>query len=107
MKKIFAIILLTASMMGCQSDLLDTFPYDTAATENMWTTESLADQGVLGIYNALRYGTVASEPYYFEGLGVGGNLAWNYGWNGLLTNQISGSDGFFWNYRVQHFECSI
>ena len=104
MKKIFAIILLTASMMGCQSDLLDTFPYDTAATENMWTTESLADQGVLGIYNALRYGTVASEPYYFEGLGVGGNLAWNYGWNGLLTNQISGSDGFFWNYWVQHYE---
>lgn len=51
---LFAILILT----GCKENLLDTTPYSSVASETMWNTENLTDQGVTGVYAALRLGIV-------------------------------------------------
>lgn len=104
MKKIlvlFSIILLVTS---CKNDLLDTFPYDKAASENMWTNESLADQGVIGIYQALRYNMIAGKIDQLEAFGISGNNIWLWGWINWMTNQVSASEGMFSDYWKQHYE---
>ena len=53
MKKIlFSLILSGVLMVGC-TDFLDTAPYNEIATGNMWENESLAQQGINGIYRIL------------------------------------------------------
>lgn len=53
MKKIlFSLILSGVLMVGC-TDFLDTAPYNQIATGNMWENESLAQQGINGIYRIL------------------------------------------------------
>lgn len=39
------------ALSGCKSDLLDTVPTNSIATENTWKKASLANQAVIGIYN--------------------------------------------------------
>src|SRR5690606_13732876 len=47
----------TASLLSsCQKDLLDTVPKTQVLTSNMWLTENLTDQGINGVYQALRLG---------------------------------------------------
>jgi len=49
-------IILAAMACGFTSclDILDTKPYNQVATSGMWTTESLTDMGINGIYSNLR-----------------------------------------------------
>ena len=41
---------------SCDKDLLDTMPKTQVLTNNMWLTDNLTDQGVNGVYGALRLG---------------------------------------------------
>ncbi|MGV3761207.1 RagB/SusD family nutrient uptake outer membrane protein [Parapedobacter sp.] len=41
---------------SCEKGLLDTTPKTQVLTNNMWLTENLTDQGVNGVYQALRLG---------------------------------------------------
>lgn len=57
MKKLLMIGGLLVFVLGsCKKNLLDTAPYSQLATESMWASDNLTDQGVNGIYNALRLG---------------------------------------------------
>ncbi|NDV81201.1 RagB/SusD family nutrient uptake outer membrane protein [Bacteroides sp. 51] len=104
MKKILIIFSIILSFTSCKSDLLDTYPYDKAGSENMWTTESLADQGVVGIYETLRQPMIAGKIDQLEAFGVSGNNVWLWGWINWMTNQVSASEGMFANYWKQHYE---
>ncbi len=46
----------TALLSSCEKDLLDTVPKTQVLTNSMWLTENLTDQGVNGVYQALRLG---------------------------------------------------
>lgn len=45
-----------ALLSSCEKDLLETVPKTQVLTNNMWLTENLTDQGVNGVYQALRLG---------------------------------------------------
>ena len=49
MKKILMILTLALAATSCM-DILDVAPEDQIASENMWTTEELADKGMAGLY---------------------------------------------------------
>ena len=64
-----------AAFTAC-TKILDTTPYNQVATTNMWTTENLTDQGVAGIYSALRnwgpYNGGFTATFGFESWGMSG-----------------------------------
>ncbi|NDV57756.1 RagB/SusD family nutrient uptake outer membrane protein [Bacteroides sp. 519] len=77
MKKIIYLLLVAlCTMQSC--DILDTAPYDQVASSNMWTNASLTNQGVAGVYAAMRkWGVYGSASYQlnvipFECLGMTG-----------------------------------
>lgn len=75
MKPIYRLFMLIAFLPvfgGCQSDLLDTVPYDAVGSKQMWSNENLTDMGVLAIYEALRYSKVGLEIYWNEEFGFTG-----------------------------------
>lgn len=83
MKKIFYYIFIITGLsifISC-TDILDTAPYNQLASGNMWKSESLVDQGVLGVYYSLRFpvqsGGIVGESF---------NLGY-YGW------EVFGSTG--------------
>jgi len=47
---------LVGTFSACDKDLLDTVPKTQVLTNNMWKTDNLTDQGVNGVYQALRLG---------------------------------------------------
>ena len=49
MKKIITILSVALLTVSC-NDLLDVAPDNQIASENMWTTEELADKGMNGLY---------------------------------------------------------
>ena len=48
MKKILMILTMALAATSCM-DILDVAPEDQIASENMWTTEELADKGMAGL----------------------------------------------------------
>ncbi|MDR1517794.1 MAG: RagB/SusD family nutrient uptake outer membrane protein [Dysgonamonadaceae bacterium] len=58
MKKIFFSLLITAMtslcFIKCSDGSLDTAPYNTLASANMWKSETLCEQGMAGVYATLR-----------------------------------------------------
>jgi hypothetical protein len=74
--KIFITTALACGLTAC-TDVLDTSPYNQIATTNMWSTEALTEQGVAGIYAALRdwtpyNGGWTSGAYGFDSWGMTG-----------------------------------
>ncbi len=67
MKKYFLIVLSVLALASCK-DLLNLAPTNKIASENMWTTESLADQGMLGIYKGFTANGGASISLTASGL---------------------------------------
>jgi len=59
-RKNLLIILFTIGMFltACDKGLLETSPYNSIGSSNMWTNESLSDLGVIGVYQTLRSGYV-------------------------------------------------
>lgn len=101
-EKILLMSLTVASLCSCRQGLLDTAPYDGYSSENMWTTDVNCEQGVTGIYSALRKDYVAAKPYYFETFGVSSTCRDND--YALLKNTSTSSDGLFSDYWKQHYE---
>lgn len=60
MKKIISILITILVFTSC-NDILDVAPDNQIASENMWTTESLADKGMAGLYYPF-YATQLSSP---------------------------------------------
>jgi hypothetical protein len=57
MKKLFSITVTVGLLLtACQKNLLDTSPYGSIGADQMWSSDSKTDLGVIGIYNALRLG---------------------------------------------------
>jgi hypothetical protein len=58
MKKIFLNLLLAAAALpgltGCSESFLDRNPYNTLDSGNMWANETMCEQGMAGVYAALR-----------------------------------------------------
>ncbi|GHT20516.1 hypothetical protein AGMMS4957_07660 [Bacteroidia bacterium] len=57
MKKIIKYVFTGASLLlgaNACTDILDTAPHNALATSTMWTTDASVDQGVAGVYAALR-----------------------------------------------------
>lgn len=55
-KTVLACVFILGMTASCNKDLLDTVPKTQVLTNNMWLTENLTDQGVNGVYQALRLG---------------------------------------------------
>lgn len=93
-------------LAACRDDLMDTKPYNAISSELMWSTESLADQGVIGVYNALRQPHVASEIFKYDAFGV--SSAHRNGtqdaevW--LLMGDVGPSKQMFADAWKQHYE---
>lgn len=103
MKKIiyFITVLTALSVSGC-SDFLDRNPYGSVTGGNMWQTESMAEQGVVGVYKALKLPLSAGDltgeggnmGYYgFEVYGMGGQS--NYAVNNLFNSNCNPSNTRF------------
>ncbi|MDR1884512.1 MAG: RagB/SusD family nutrient uptake outer membrane protein [Prevotella sp.] len=105
MKKIicvFATVLLMLSGGAC-TDLLDTAPYNQLASGNMWTSESLVEQGVAGVYASLRDMGITSGSlvgaslrlgnYGYEALGMSGQT--RLGANNIFRASVAPSNSLF------------
>ena len=57
--KLFILSAAVTALSGCRSDLLDTVPYDKAASNSMWTNENFCELGVTGVYHELREDYIA------------------------------------------------
>ena len=100
--KFILILFLGISLLtACQKDLLDTAPYDSIGSSNMWNTESLVDLGVTGVYNTLRQDYVGLNRWYFDQDGFTGQ---GRGVTTLTSGNITSSDGLFSNYWKQNYE---
>lgn len=51
---LFFIANMVFAFVRCSEDTLDTSPYNTLASANMWQTEALCEQGLSGVYSALK-----------------------------------------------------
>ena len=104
MKLLKTICLIGASavvLTGCRGDLMDLNPYNAISSGTMWTSENLADQGVVGIYNVLRSSQVGYNLYDFDSYGVSTAPRGN---NNILRGTITATDGLFSNYWKIHYE---
>lgn len=98
MKKIIYFIsaLLLINMTGC-NDILDQDPHNEISGNNMWTSESQADQGMTGIYYCLRNPVLSDQIvgvedkqlgyYAFEALGMTGQSS--YAMNNIYTTGVN------------------
>lgn len=93
---------------NCQSDLLDTKPYDEIGSEGMWENENLVNLGVNGVYNALRYPFVGKERWTLDNDGFVAmdrdRTSWIMGSSTFKSGVITAGDGLFRKYWEQHYE---
>ncbi|MDH7460670.1 RagB/SusD family nutrient uptake outer membrane protein [Chitinophagaceae bacterium 26-R-25] len=108
-----AIICTLIGMPACEK-ILDQSPHDKISSGTMWTTESLVDQGVIGVYYSLQHpvlsdgiiGTSATIGYYgYEAFGMTGQGEYNL--NNLFSSAVTPGNGFFsfqwkWCYDGVH-----
>lgn len=100
--KLFILTATVTALSGCRADLLDTKPYDKAASSSMWSNENLCQIGVAGVYSQLRDGYVAKEAYLMENYGVGSTCRDND--YDLLRGTASTGTSIFVDYWKQHYE---
>lgn len=81
------------TLAGCRKTLLDTSPYGSVSSANMWTTDNLTDLGVTGIYEVLRSGGVCGNALYT--MDLYGYTSQERDAESLLTGTITPNDGLF------------
>lgn len=101
-KKILSVVSFVLLTVSCQQNLLDTVPYGSIASSNMWANENLAEMGVNGIYSVLRSTDVAGDLYKFDSYGVSGDCR-NQDY-AILKGTITTSDEQFSGYWKMHYE---
>jgi hypothetical protein len=107
MKKIRKTIGLFAAIVilaACQKDLLDTAPYGSISSGNMWQSENLADLGVLGVYSALRFDYTGLNRLYFDELSFTAQNRDPEENVLMVTGTITSSHPLFTNYWKQNYE---
>lgn len=103
MKKIAYIIAMTGMLISTTACVdLDTAPYSQATGGNMWTTESLVEMGVTGVYTSLKTPTYsytmvgASLKVGYYGLDVMGmSGSSRLGMNGLFASGLTPGNSYF------------
>lgn len=106
MKKILAIFIILF-VCGCDKNLLDTAPYSSVSSSNMWSTDNLTDLGVAGVYSALRLGIGNSgntSPYELYEMDRFGFTGESRGDEPILTGTITASNSLFstiWQYMYE------
>lgn len=102
------IIIVVFKLTSCSDDFLNTSPYDQIASNNMWNSESKVDQGVAGVYSALRYSMIAESYRYLDGLGFVNTFYGNSSSNpyvlDFLRGTITPGGILFTNTWKQHYE---
>ncbi|MFV0378077.1 MAG: RagB/SusD family nutrient uptake outer membrane protein [Mangrovibacterium sp.] len=74
--KLFIAAVALFSFIRCSDSILDTAPYNTLASSNMWQSESLCEQGLAGVYATLKgWGPAVANAegagnYLFDILGM-------------------------------------
>ncbi|PTS98977.1 RagB/SusD family nutrient uptake outer membrane protein [Pedobacter sp. HMWF019] len=106
MKKILTIIVAICTLTGCKKDLLETKPYSQIASETMWTTDNLTDQGITGVYALLRYGMASGgasglELYQMDALGFTGQTS---GAEAVMTGTVTPGNGYFSSHWQNLYE---
>ena len=106
MKKTLIIIFTIAVLTGCKKDLLNTTPPSQIASETMWTSDNLTDQGMTGVYATLRYGMATGgasglELYQMDCLGFTGQTS---GAESLLAGTITTSNSYFSSHWQNLYE---
>ena len=99
--KLIITIFVVTIFSGCQNNLLDTAPYNAIGSTAMWTTESLADLGVNGVYQTLRQDNVGLNRWYFD---QESSTGMNRAATSLTNGNITTTDGLFVNYWKQNYE---
>ncbi|MFD1818064.1 Starch-binding associating with outer membrane [Pseudarcicella hirudinis] len=99
----FALALSTSS---CKEALLDTTPYGSISSSNMWTSDNLTDLGVTGVYQALRLGITNSgasgrELYHYDRLGFTGMTT---GGDEMVNGTVATTSGLFSNTWKEMYE---
>ena len=98
--KLFILSAAVTALSGCRSDLLDTVPYDKAASNSMWTNENFCELGVTGVYHELREDYIAKKAYELEAYCVSCRDN-DYS---ILAGTASTGSGLFSDYWKQHYE---
>jgi len=103
MKKIYFISSLVIGFMftGCDGSLLDTAPTNSVPSAVMWTTESIADCGVNGVYDALRYENTGYNLWHTDQDGFTGM---NRNSSTLGSGIATASSALFSDYWQQNYE---
>lgn len=60
------VVMMVLTLGACKTDLLDTSPYGSLSSNNMWTSDNLTDLGVAGVYQALRLGIGTSNKDLYQ-----------------------------------------
>lgn len=85
MKNITTVLVCCLSLAACS---LDKYPYDEISSEVMWTSESLADKGMVGIYSVLYNNDLeATKPAETTGINWNGIEA--LGFNTAYYNSVA------------------
>lgn len=105
-RKTTVCLLAAVSLGSCRNDLLDTTPYGSISSGNMWSSDNLTDLGVSGVYNALRLGIQNGgasdrELYQMDGLGF---TSYTRGGNDLINGTSNTSGGRFSNTWRELYE---
>lgn len=105
MKKIayfIATIYMLVNITACVD--LDTAPYSEATGNNMWSTESLVEMGVTGVYNSVKKPIYSTSMvgaglwvgyYGLDVLGMSGSS--RLGMNSLFTSSVNPGNSYFSN----------
>lgn len=100
-KNIYMILATAFILCSCKGDLMDTSPYGAVNSSSMWTTEFLADKGVMGVYSTLRYSTVGTGVYTFDCWGISAD---NRDRQPMMVGTATTSSAIFSDYWKQHYE---
>ena len=100
--KLFILSAAVTALSSCRGDLLDTVPYDKAASNSMWSNENFCELGVAGVYSELREDYVAKRAYELEAFCVSGSCRDND--YPILAGTASIGSGLFSDYWRQHYE---
>ncbi|RRB07304.1 RagB/SusD family nutrient uptake outer membrane protein [Larkinella rosea] len=99
-------LMVLLSLGSCENNLLDTAPYGSISSANMWVSDNLTDLGVAGVYNALRLGIATGgasdrELYQMDGMGFSSS---SRGGNDMINATSTTSSARFLNTWKELYE---
>lgn len=97
MKRLYVLLLISFFVSSCSKNILNTSPNSQVSSTVMWTTDNLTDQGVAGVYAALRLGgggngILLYELYSMDRYAYTGQTYYN---NELTQGTATPSSGLF------------